>query len=104
MSGSHGAAFHVVEKREDCDSQGCTLGGIRSCSQLVKKAQRTGIRFVQDPYNVGHVGREGTEALLDALFVSDVCKNLIKDSQLRSFPGGNVKSCLSHKGKEANRL
>ena len=39
-------------------------------------------------------GGKGTQALLNALFVADICENLCKNGQLRAVQGRNVQTCL----------
>lgn len=45
---------------------------------------------------MGHMGREGTQGLLDALLVSDIGENLVENGKLRVVEGRNVKTCLAH--------
>ena len=47
------------------------------------------------------MGREGTETLLDTLFIADIGKDVLKDSQLGSLKGRNMEAGLSHKGKKS---
>ena len=54
--------------------------------------------------NIGHVGGEGGQRLLDALLISDVRVDIVKDGQLTVIPGGNVQACLSHERQQAAGL
>ena len=49
---------------------------------LLDEAEGIGIRSLQDGDNIGHMGRESTEALLDTLFVTDVCIDFPENRQL----------------------
>ena len=46
--------------------------------------------------NIGHVGGEGTQALLNALLVPDVREHILKHGQLGAVEGGDVKLSLIH--------
>ena len=48
--------------------------------------------------------RECTKALLNTLFISDICINLMKYSQFTAVSGRNVKSGLSHQTEQADRF
>ena len=50
-------------------------------------------------YDAGHMGGNGTEALLNTLFIPDIRKNFRKDRKLWTVKGGNMKSGLTHQGK-----
>ena len=102
VGGGHGAALHVVEEGQNSHCQSGSLRRICSGSQLVKQAQGAGICLPQNGHNVRHVGREGTETLLNALLVSNVGKYIVKDSQLRAVKGRNVEARLSHESKQAH--
>ena len=58
--------------------------------------------LVQNGDHVGHVGREGTQVLLNALLVSDIGKYFLKNSQFRTVKGRNVQARLSHQGKQTD--
>ena len=88
-----------MEEAEYGDCQRSALGRIGSGAQLIKETEGIAVRLLQDGNNVGHVGGEGTEALLNTLLVSDVGKHLFKDSQLRSVKRRYMEACLPHQGK-----
>ena len=67
-------------------------------------SNRHRVCLLQDGYDVGHMGREGAKALLDALLVSDIGENLLEHGQLRSVEGRNMKPCLAHQGKQPHCL
>ena len=79
MGRRHGTAFHVVQKRQDGDGKGRAFRRVRAGAQLVEEAEGAAVSLFQDGDDVRHVGGKGTEALLDALFVTDVGKNLFKN-------------------------
>ena len=85
------------------------LRGICSRTELVEKTEAVGIRLLQDPHGIGHMRRERRQALLNALLVSDVRKNLLEHRQLRALEGRNEETGLAHKleqshGLQTNRL
>ena len=63
-------AAHIMEEAEYGDRQRSALGRIGPGAQLIKETEGIAVRLLQDGNNVGHVGGEGTEALLDTLLVS----------------------------------
>ena len=101
MGGGHGTDSPVVQEVEDGDSQGCAFRGIRARAELIEKAEGIGVRIFQDGNDGGHVRREGTQALLNTLFIADICINFTEDGQLRTIQGGNMKACLTHKAEKA---
>ena len=54
--------------------------------------------------DVGHMGGEGTETLLDTLLITDVRIDIIKNSQFGSILCRNMQTSLSHQGEQANRF
>ena len=49
-----------------------------------------------------HMGREGTQGLLNALLISDISKDLIKNRELGMVKSRDVKTGLSHKCEETD--
>ena len=43
-------------------------------------------------------------ALFNALLISDIRVDLVKNGQFRTVGGGNVKTGLSHQGKKPDRF
>ena len=68
--------------RENGDRESGTLCGIGPGSQLVKQHQRLFVHFFQERNDIGHVGGEGTQALLDALFIPDIRVYLTENGKL----------------------
>ena len=86
------------------DSQCGTLCRIGTGTKLVEKYQRVGIHIFQDTHNGRHMGGKSTETLFNALLISDICKDIVKDAEFGTFKGRDMKSGLSHQGKESNRF
>ena len=101
MSGSHGADSTSVQIGENGDGQCGSFGRIRSGSKLIKQNQRILIYIMQERDNICHMRREGTQALLNALLISDICIDLFKHCQFRTVSGRDVKAGLSHQGKKS---
>ena len=56
--------------------------------------------MVHDIYDIAHMGGEGRETLLDALFISNIGKYIIKYIQSGTIQCRNMKSGLSHQSKQ----
>src|SRR5437588_12093144 len=54
--------------------------------------------------NATQVGRESAQALLDALLVADIGKDIPEDCYLRRFPGGYMQTRLRHERQQAYGL
>ena len=90
VGGGHDAHIHVVKEIDDGDGQGSTLGGVGTGTQLIEQYQAVGVGLLQDPHDVGHVGGEGTQVLLDALLIADVSIHFLEQSQLGALEGRDV--------------
>ena len=101
MGGRHGSDAPVVQMVQDGDSQSRTLRRVRSCAQLVKEAEGIRVRILQDGHDAGHVGREGTQALFDALLIPDVRIYLPENGKLRTVLCGNMKPRLPHQAEQS---
>ena len=93
-----------MKEGQDGYGKSGALGRICSGRKLVKEAQGTGVRLTENLDNISHVGGKGAQALFNALFVPYISKNLVKYCQLGTLPGRNMKSCLSHQGKQSHCL
>ena len=65
--------------------------------------------MAQNFNNATRVGRESAQALLDALLVADIGKDIPEDCYLRRFPGGYMQTRLRHErqqpyGLQSHRL
>lgn len=45
-------------------------------------AKASVVSFFKDFYDIGHVGREGTETLLNTLLIAYIRKDILKDGEL----------------------
>ena len=102
MGSGNGADSALMQVVQNCNCKGGTFGRIGSCTQFIEQAQGIGIGFLEDGNNAGHMGGEGTETLLDALLVTDIGKDFRKDRKLTSIQSRNMKSGLSHEGKQSD--
>ena len=100
--GDHGAALSGV--LDDGDGQGRALGGIGAGPQLIKKQEGTLAAFGEDVHNVGHMGREGGEALFNALLVADIGQDMPENRQIAAVRGGDMETALVHRGEQADGL
>ena len=101
MGGRHGAHAPVVQVVQDGDGEGRALRGIGSGSQLVEEAEGVRVRVLQDGNDAGHVGGEGAQALLDALLVPDIRKNLPEHGKPGPVLGRDMKAGLSHQAEQS---
>ena len=104
MSGGHCADTPVVQVIQDGNSQCRTLGGIRARTQFIEETERIHICLFQNRHDAGHVGGEGGKALLNTLFVADICVNFPEDGKLRTVQSRNMQTCLSHQGQQSYGL
>src|SRR5699024_188046 len=72
VCGSHSSDSLTVKMGQDRNGKSGSLGGICSCSQLVKKNQRIPVCLFQEPDNIRHMGGKGTQGLFNTLLVSDL--------------------------------
>ena len=87
---------------QNCNCKGGTFGRVGSGTQFVEQAQGIRIGFLQDGNNAGHMGGEGTEALLNALLIANICKYFRKNRKLATVQCRNMKAGLSHEGKQSD--
>ena len=102
MCGRHCADAAVMQIVQDCDRQRCTLSRVGPGPQLIEQAQGICVCLCQNGDDGGHVGGKGTQALFNALFVTDICENLCKNGQLRAVQGRNVQTCLPHQREQSD--
>ena len=84
--------------------QGGALGGIRAGAQLVKEHQVLFGDGLKDADDIGHMGREGREALFDGLLVADIGVHLPEQGDLAAVGGGDVQAALGHQRQKADGL
>ena len=84
-------------------NRNCKCGTFRRIctgSKFIKENQLTFIYFLKERDNIGHMRRECTKALLNTLFISDIGKHVVKDSQFTSIGSRNVETCLPHSSEK----
>ena len=86
---------------DDGDGQRRPLHRVRAGPQLVEEHQGPAVRLLQYTDDVGHVCREGGQALFDALFVADVREHPVIDADGTARGGGDLEAALGHQGEKA---
>ena len=81
---------------QDTERQRRSFRGIRTGSQLIKKAEAVGIRLRKDFYRIRHMSGKGGETLLNALLIPDIRIYFLKNRDGRPLKGRNQKPSLSH--------
>ena len=76
VGGCHHAGLVGLQSLQDGYGQRRAFRGVRACSQLVQKHQRTVARLSDEFHRVLHVRTEGGKALLYGLFVTDIAEYL----------------------------
>ena len=102
MSSGNRADAALMQVVQNGNRKGSTFGRVGSGTQFVKQAQGISIGLLQDGNNAGHMGGEGTEALLNALLVANICEYFRKNRKLAAIQRRNMKACLSHEGKQSD--
>ena len=85
----------------DGDGQRCAFLGISGGAQFVEQHQRLCRCSARDEVDVGDVGGECREILLDGLVVADVGQHGVEDGKLGAI-GGNWHAGLSHQSQQAD--
>ncbi len=73
-------------------------------AQLVQQHQVAALHRIHDAHDIGHVRREGGQALLDALLVADVGPDLADEANLRAGVGRDVQAGQRHQRQQSDRL
>ena len=102
MGSGNRADATLVQVVQNGNRKGSAFGRIGSGTQFVEQAQGIRIGFLQDGNNAGHMGGEGTEALLNALLVANICEYFRKNRKLAAVKCRNMKTGLSHESKQSN--
>ncbi len=100
VGGGQGADVQIQQPLQNALCQCGALGRIRTCSQFVKEHQIPGGHLLHDFHNVGHMAGEGGQALLNGLFVPNVCKHLLEHRQLCAKVRRNLQPGLCHQGEQ----
>ena len=96
MGSGHHRGLDGQQPLQNGHSQGGTLLRIRTCSQLIQQQQILRLHLIQNLYQMGHMGRKGTKALLNALLVSDISIDIAINSNLRAGLCRQKQAGLSH--------
>ena len=86
----------------DGDGQSRTLHRVCAGAQLVEQQQTVVVHFIQDLDDVGHMGREGRQALLDALLISYVRQHPTEHPHGAAAVGGDVQAALGHQAQQSD--
>ena len=60
--------------------------------------------MLHDIDNVAHVRGERRQILLDALLITDICEDIVEDSQAGFLHRRDMQTCLSHERKQSQCL
>ena len=101
VGGDDGHAPDSAEVLGDGNGQRGALFGIGGGAEFVEQDQRMRGRGARDEIDVGDVGGEGGEILLDGLIVADVGEDGVEDGQLGAV-GRDGHSGLRHQGEQAS--
>ena len=104
MGGGHGPTAHGLQTLQNGLRQRRPLQGVGARPQLVQKDQRVIVRLLDDGDQVGHVGAEGGQALLDGLLVADVGKDLVEGGDLAPLLRREEEAAHGHEGEQAHGL
>ena len=87
MGGDYAHASQLAEVLGYGDGQGGAFFGIGGGAEFVEQDQRVGGGGAGDEVDVGDVGGEGREILLDGLIVADVGEDRVEDGVRRGRRG-----------------
>ena len=103
VGGGHQENASVPEIAQDRAGQGRPFFGIGAGAQLVGQNKGPDSGPVHYRYEVGHVGTEGRQRLLDALLVADVGVDAIEAGEM-GFVGRDVQTRMGHYRQKPHRL
>ena len=104
MCSGHRTDSPPVETGENSDGKCSTFGRVCSGAKLVEEDERMFIDLFEERNDIRHMGREGTETLLNTLFIADIGVYFCKDGKFGPVKRRNVKTCLTHEGKQPGCL
>ena len=96
MCSGHTGHTPLVQSIQNGDCQRRSLSGVGACTQLIKEHQSVGICILHNVHNVRHVGGEGAETLLNALFVPDVGVDILIHTGSTALPDRDKQPGLHH--------
>jgi hypothetical protein len=82
VGGNEGGDALPEQVGEDGARQGGALLWVRAGAKFIQDDERALIGILQDVDDVGDVPGEGTERLLDGLFIADIGKDIMKTGKL----------------------
>ena len=104
VGGGHQQNAAAAQLLDDGDGQSRAFGRVGAGAQLVQQHKGAGGGQFQNAGDLGHVAREGGQALLDALLVADVHQILLKDADLAALVRRDQKAALGHGAEQTGRL
>ena len=105
MRGGDGESGAVGEGLEQGRRQGGAFTGVGTGPHLIEQHQRrrgAGLQRLQNPADSFDVTAEGGEALLQRLFIADICQNLGAPRQGRHPCTGQQQSCPGHQRRQTD--
>ena len=104
VRGRQQLAAPAVQLVQNSERQCRPLFRVRPRAHLVDEHQAVRFRFAQNINDVAHVRAKSRERLLDALFVSNIRKNLLKERQTAALQRRQEQPALRHGRKQADHL
>ena len=104
MGGGGSQRTLITGVLDNGDGQCRTLNGVGACPQLIEENETVVIGLLQNLHNVGHMGRESGQALLNALLIAHIGEDAVKDADLRAAVGGDMEAALRHKAQKTQRF
>ena len=86
----------------DGNGQGCALHRVRTGAQLIEQQQALVVHLPQDLHNVGHMGGEGGQALLNALLVAHIRQHPVEYTHGAAAVGRDMQAALGHQTQKAD--
>ncbi len=81
-----------------------TLCGVCTRAELIKEQQRAVVALLEYADNIGHMSRKSGQALLNALLVADVSKNVREHRQVAAVRRRDMQPALAHCRQKPNGL
>ena len=104
MRGCHSADIAAVQMGQDGNGKRRPLGRVCPGAQLIEEDEGALIYLFQERNNICHMRGKCTQALLNALLVTDIRIDLMEHCQLRTVACRDVEPCLSHQSEEPDGL